>query len=275
MLTLHAVTKCYGGVTVLHPTDLTVPAGRTTVLIGPSGSGKSTLLRLMAGLVAPTAGTVLLGGEPVTPASARSLRRRIGFVVQDGGLVPHLTARGNVTLMARHLGRDLEHIDARLNELAELTHFPVSRFDAYPVQLSGGQRQRVSLMRALMLEPNLLLLDEPLGALDPLIRSELQGELRDIFRSLGKTVVLVTHDLGEAAFLGDKLVVLQAGRVVQEGTFDDLVNRPADPFVTKFVNAQRSVLGDREGVTSVTGTLPATNVLPQRSVLGDREGMTP
>ena len=275
MLTLRAVTKCYGGVQVLHPTDLTVPAGRTTVLIGPSGSGKSTLLRLMAGLVAPTAGTVLLGGEPVTPASARALRRRIGFVVQDGGLFPHLTARGNVTLMARHLGRAPEAIESRLTELAELTHFPASRLDAYPVELSGGQRQRVSLMRALMLEPNLLLLDEPLGALDPLIRSELQGELRDIFRSLGKTVVLVTHDLGEAAFLGDTLVLLQAGRVVQEGTFDDLVSRPADPFVTKFVNAQRSVLGDREGVTSVTGTLPATNVLPQRSVLGDREGMTP
>lgn len=219
------------------------------MLIGPSGSGKSTLLRLMAGLVAPTDGTVLLDAVPVTAASAKALRRRIGFVVQDGGLFPHLTARGNVTLMARHLGRDRKEIDERVNELAELTHFPLSRFDAYPVELSGGQRQRVSLMRALMLDPNLLLLDEPLGALDPLIRSELQGELRDIFRSLGKTVVLVTHDLGEAAFLGDKLVLLQAGRVVQEGTFDDLVNRPADPFVTKFVNAQRSVLGEREGAT--------------------------
>jgi osmoprotectant transport system ATP-binding protein len=248
MLTLRAVTKTYGSVEALHPTDLTVPPGQTTVLIGPSGCGKSTLLRLMAGLVAPTSGTVALDGEPVTPATARALRRRIGFVVQDGGLFPHLTARGNATLMANHLGWDRAAVDSRLNELAELTHFPANRLDAYPVQLSGGQRQRVSLMRALMLDPNLLLLDEPLGALDPLIRSELQGELRDIFRSLGKTVVLVTHDLGEAAFLGDKLVLLQAGRVVQEGTFDDLVQRPADSFVTKFVNAQRNPLGEREGI---------------------------
>jgi osmoprotectant transport system ATP-binding protein len=247
MLTLRGVTKSYGGIEVLHPTDLTIAAGHTTVLIGPSGCGKSTLLRLMAGLVAPTRGTVTIDSQPVTPETAQALRRRIGFVVQDGGLFPHLSARGNATLMASHLGQDRDAIESRLTELSELTHFPASRLDAYPVQLSGGQRQRVSLMRALMLDPNLLLLDEPLGALDPLIRSELQGELRDIFRSLGKTVVLVTHDLGEAAFLGDKLVLLQAGTIVQEGTFDDLISRPADSFVTKFVNAQRCVIGEREG----------------------------
>jgi osmoprotectant transport system ATP-binding protein len=250
MLMLHAVTKSYAGVEVLHPIDLRVAAGQTTVLIGPSGCGKSTLLRLMAGLVAPSSGTVDLDGTPVTLATARLLRHRIGFVVQDGGLFPHLSARGNATLMAHYLGWETVAIDSRLTELVELTHFPADRLDAYPVQLSGGQRQRVSLMRALMLDPQLLLLDEPLGALDPLIRSELQGELRDIFRSLGKTVVLVTHDLGEAAFLGDKLVLLQAGRIVQAGAFEDLVQRPADPFVTKFVNAQRSVLGEREGATA-------------------------
>jgi osmoprotectant transport system ATP-binding protein len=250
MLTLRAVTKTYGNVEALHSVDLTVVAGRTTVLIGPSGCGKSTLLRLMAGLVGPSSGTVTLDGEPVTPATARALRRRIGFVVQDGGLFPHLTVRGNVTLQARYLGWERDRAETRLLELAELTHFPAGRLGAYPLELSGGQRQRVSLMRALMLDPNLLLLDEPLGALDPLIRSELQGELRDIFRSLGKTVVLVTHDLGEAAFLGDNLVLVQAGRVVQEGTFDDLVSRPADSFVTKFVNAQRNAIGTREGATA-------------------------
>jgi osmoprotectant transport system ATP-binding protein len=247
MLTLQAVAKSYGTVQALRPTDLTIPTGRTTVLIGPSGCGKSTLLRLMAGLVAPTSGAVFLDGVGVTPANAAALRRRIGFVVQDGGLFPHLSARGNVTLMARHLGWSRSAIDARVSELVNLTHFPYERLEAYPVQMSGGQRQRVSLMRALMLDPALLLLDEPLGALDPLIRSELQAELRDIFRSLGKTVVLVTHDLGEAAYLGDRLVLLQTGRVVQEGSFDDLVTRPADPFVTRFVNAQRSALGEREG----------------------------
>jgi osmoprotectant transport system ATP-binding protein len=246
MLRLEGVSKKYGAALALQPTNLTVPAGQTTVLIGPSGCGKSTLLRLMAGLIQPDAGTVTLKGEPVTPANARRLRQRLGFVVQDGGLFPHLTARGNVTLMARHLGWDAARIRSRLGSLTELTHIPSELLDRYPAQLSGGQRQRVSLMRGLMLDPDLLLLDEPLGALDPIIRSDLQADLRRIFQDLGKTVVLVTHDLGEAAFLGDHLVLLQEGRVVQEGTFEDLVQRPADPFVTRFVRAQRPPQGFQE-----------------------------
>lgn len=240
MLQLVGVSKSYGGTPALRPTDLTVPAGRTTVLIGPSGCGKSTLLRLMAGLLQPDSGTITFAGVPVTPANARALRRRIGFVVQDGGLFPHLTARGNVTLMARHLGWDRARIEERLTELTALTRFSVDLLDQYPVQLSGGQRQRVSLMRALMLDPALLLLDEPLGALDPLIRSELQADLRGIFQTLHKTVVLVTHDLGEAGFLGDSLVLMQAGRIVQQDTFTKLIEAPADEFVTRFINAQRA-----------------------------------
>ena len=239
MLQLVGVSKSYHGALALHPTDLTVPAGQTTVLIGPSGCGKSTLLRLMAGLLVPDTGAVTFDGVPVTPDNARQLRQRIGFVVQDGGLFPHLTARGNVTLMARHLGWDRERIDKRLAELAALTRFPSDRLGHYPVQLSGGQRQRVSLMRALMLGPGLLLLDEPLGALDPLIRSDLQADLKQIFQALQTTVVLVTHDLGEAGFLGDRLVLLQDGRIVQQDTFSNLVQKPAGPFVTRFVNSQR------------------------------------
>jgi osmoprotectant transport system ATP-binding protein len=239
MLRLEGVSKNYGAAQALQPTDLAVPAGRTTVLIGPSGCGKSTLLRLMAGLIQPDTGTVTLKGERVTPANARLLRQRLGFVVQDGGLFPHLTARGNVILMARHLGWDASRIRSRLETLTELTHLPAELLDRYPAQLSGGQRQRVSLMRGLMLDPDLLLLDEPLGALDPIIRSDLQVDLRRIFQDLGKTVVLVTHDLGEAAFLGDLLVLLQNGRVVQQGVFADFLQHPADPFVTRFVNAQR------------------------------------
>ena len=240
MLQLVGVSKSYGGTPALRPTDLTVPAGRTTVLIGPSGCGKSTLLRLMAGLLQPDSGSVFFEGVPLTPANARALRRRIGFVVQDGGLFPHLTARGNVTLMARHLGWDRPRIDERIAELTALTRFPVELLDQYPVQLSGGQRQRVSLMRALMLDPSLLLLDEPLGALDPLIRSELQADLRSIFQTLHKTVVLVTHDLAEAGFLGDTLVLMQAGRIVQQDAFAKLIEAPADEFVTRFINAQRA-----------------------------------
>jgi osmoprotectant transport system ATP-binding protein len=247
MLQLLGVSKAYGGLPALHPTDLTVPAGRTTVLIGPSGCGKSTLIRLMAGLITPDRGTVLFQGQPITPDSSRLFRQRIGFVVQDGGLFPHLTARGNVTLMARHLGWDRQRINRRLHELGGLTHFPADRLGHYPAQLSGGQRQRVSLMRALMLDPELLLLDEPLGALDPLIRSELQADLREVFQTLHKTVVLVTHDLGEAGFLGDHLVLLREGRIVQQDPFADLIRKPADAFVTRFINAQRQPAGLQEG----------------------------
>ena len=247
MLDLVGVSKTFGPTAALHPTDLALPPGRTTVLLGPSGCGKSTLLRLMVGLLRPDTGTVLFDGQPLTADNALEVRRRIGYVIQDGGLFPHLTARGNVTLMARYLGRDRTAIDKRLAELAELTRFPADGLDRYPAQLSGGQRQRVALMRALMLDPDVLLLDEPLGALDPLIRSDLQGDLRGIFRAVGKTVVLVSHDLGEAGFLGDLIVLLRGGRIVQRGSLADLVRAPAEPFVTQFINAQRSPLESVEG----------------------------
>lgn len=241
-LELTGVSKSYSGRPALRSTNLTIPTGRTTVLIGPSGCGKSTLIRLMIGLVRSDTGVVRFAGTEVRQDNALELRRRMGYVVQDGGLFPHLTARGNIALLARYLGWDERRIEARLAQLTELTRFPADGLDRYPVQLSGGQRQRVGLMRALMLDPDVLLLDEPLGALDPLVRSELQADLRDIFRTLGKTVVLVTHDLGEAGFFGDLLVLLRDGQVVQQGVLADLVRTPADPFVTRFVNAQRSPL---------------------------------
>jgi osmoprotectant transport system ATP-binding protein len=239
MFHLNEVSKRYADRTALDRVTLAVPPGRTTVLIGPSGCGKSTLLRLLIGLVAPDAGTVAFDGTPVTPASVRQVRRRTGYVIQDGGLFPHLTARGNVALMARHLGWDRPRIDARVNDLAALTRFPADGLNRYPHQLSGGQRQRIGLIRALMLDPAALLLDEPLAALDPLVRADLQSDLRDIFRSLGKTVVLVTHDLGEAVFFADRVVLLREGQIVQEGSPADLWHRPADPFVTRFIQAQR------------------------------------
>ena len=169
-------------------------------------------------------------------------RRRIGYVIQEGGLFPHLSARDNVLLMARHLGRPRETNEARLSELAVLTRFPADALDRYPGELSGGQRQRVSLMRALALSPELLLLDEPLAALDPLVRAALQQDLKRIFAELQQTVVLVTHDMSEAAYLGDEIVLMNAGRMVQRGTLSDLRDRPADPFVAEFLNAQRSIV---------------------------------
>ena len=158
MIVLGGVSKRYGPVVALEPIDLTIEPGRTTVLIGPSGCGKSTLLRLMIGLMEPTTGSVRFEDSEVTPANVLELRRRMGYVIQDGGLFPHLSARGNVTLLARHLGWNAERIESRLAELADLTHFPADGWGRYPVQLSGGQRQRVSLMRALMLDPDVLLL---------------------------------------------------------------------------------------------------------------------
>ena len=239
MFTLRDVSKVYAGRPAIGPLSLAVPAGRTTVLIGPSGCGKSTLIRLLIGLIEPDAGEVIFDGTPVTAATARAVRLRVGYVIQDGGLFPHMSARGNVTLMARHLGRSPNTTASRVDQLADLTRFPADGLDRYPHELSGGQRQRVGLIRALMLDPDALLLDEPLGALDPLVRADLQAELRDIFRTLGKTVVLVTHDLGEAAYFADRVVLLREGQVVQEGTPRDLWHRPADPFVTRFVQAQR------------------------------------
>jgi len=239
MFVLDEVTKVYAGRPALGPLTLTVPTGRTTALIGPSGCGKSTLLRLLIGLIKPDAGTITFDGTPVTPTTNHAVRLRTGYVIQDGGLFPHMTARGNVTLMARHLGWDRARIASRVAELTELTRFPVDGLDRYPQHLSGGQRQRVGLMRALMLNPDALLLDEPLGALDPLVRADLQTELRDIFQSLGKTVVLVTHDLGEATFFADRVVLLRDGQIIQQGRPAELWYRPVDPFVTRFVQAQR------------------------------------
>jgi osmoprotectant transport system ATP-binding protein len=247
MLEVKGVVRSYDGTRALGPVDLAFQRGRTTALIGPSGSGKSTLLRLLIGLLRPDEGRVLFDGEALTAKNVLAIRLRMGYVIQDGGLFPHLTARENVTLMARHAGRDGAWRRARLEELVALTRFPPDALDRYPIQISGGQRQRVSLMRALFLDPDVLLLDEPLAALDPMIRADLQSDLRLIFRDLGKTVVFVSHDIGEAGYLGDTVVLLREGRIVQSGRFEDLVRAPAEPFVTEFVNAQRSPLEDLRG----------------------------
>jgi osmoprotectant transport system ATP-binding protein len=244
MLSLTGVSKRYGDLDVLKTTDLVVGPGETVVLIGPSGCGKSTLLRLMIGLIRPDTGSVRFEDREVNPRSAMELRRRMGYVIQDGGLFPHLTARGNVTLMSRYLGWGTGRLEKRLGELAGLTRFPVEALHRYPAQVSGGQRQRIGLMRALMLDPDLLLLDEPLGALDPLVRAELQTDLRTIFQTLKKTIVLVTHDLAEAAFFGGTIVLLRDGEIVQRGTLRELVDSPANPFVAQFIRAQRSLQGD-------------------------------
>ncbi|HSN70906.1 MAG TPA: ATP-binding cassette domain-containing protein [Steroidobacteraceae bacterium] len=241
MLSFEAVTLRYNERFAIGPLDLDCASGTTTAIVGPSGCGKSTLLRLAAGILLADSGHVSIGGDRLHRGNVLVQRRRLGYVLQQGGLFPHLTARRNVTLMAHYLGWADDSIAQRLQELVELTHLPADLLDAYPANLSGGERQRVSLARALMLDPSLLLLDEPLGALDPIVRHDLQRELRDLFAALNKTVLIVTHDVAEAGYLAQNLVLMNAGRVVQTGTLAELVAAPAEEFVARFVGAQRQI----------------------------------
>jgi osmoprotectant transport system ATP-binding protein len=223
MIAVENVSKRFAQTVALAPLKYAFRPAATTVLIGPSGCGKSTVLRLLVGLIKPDSGRVIVNDVELSDANLQDWRHRIGYVIQDGGLFPHLTCRDNVLLV----------------ELTELVRLPAECFDRYPQQLSGGQRQRVALLRALMLDPQVLFLDEPFGALDPMTRYALQGDLKTIFAQLNKTVVMVTHDMNEAAHFADQIVLMREGQVVQSGTSDELQMRPAEPFVTEFIRAQR------------------------------------
>ena len=207
-------------------------------MVGPSGSGKSTLLRVLAGLV-PATGSVQFAGSSIS--DWRAVRLRLGYVIQDGGLFPHLTATENVEIMARELHWSRDRIDQRRTELARIVGLPDEPLARYPAELSGGQRQRVSIMRALMLDPDVVLLDEPLSALDPITRARLATELRSIFSALSKTVVLVTHSLREAQFFAERIVLMRRGQIVQSGSLEQLERTPNDAFVTDFIAAERAL----------------------------------
>ena len=243
MIELRGLTVKYQGVAALGPAELVIMPRKTTLLIGPSGSGKSTLLRTLAGLTDYT-GTLTLDGEAVT--DWRALRQKLGYVIQDGGLFPHLTARANVALAGEAFGWDRDRIKARIGELAELVGLDKAQLARFPAELSGGQRQRVGVMRALLRDPQVLLFDEPLSALDPVTRLRLAGELRDLFARLGKTVVMVTHSLREAKFFANsstsgKVVLLRDGKIVQSGALAELIANPADAFVTDFITAEEAL----------------------------------
>ena len=240
MIRLEQVSRTLSPRFSLDALTLDLADGSTTVLIGPSGGGKSTVLRLIAGLIAPDTGRVLFDDEALQPDNVQALRLRMGYVIQEGGLFPHLSAEANVTLASRYLKRPDGNVQARLEELSALVSLSRELLARYPHELSGGQRQRVALMRALMLDPAVLLLDEPLGALDPITRRGLQRELKDIFARLRKTVVMVTHDMAEAAHFAGDLILFRDGRILQRGSLDDLMRRPADPYVTEFISAQRA-----------------------------------
>ncbi len=239
---LKNISKSYHTAKALNNISIEIEDGKTTVLIGPSGSGKSTLIRIITGLIPADEGEIVINGEKLNESDLILLRQKMGYVIQEGGLFPHLKAHNNVSLMAKYLGWTKNKIEKRITELCGLTKFPADGLGKYPAELSGGQKQRVSLMRALMLDPQILLLDEPLGSLDPLIRYELQNDLKEIFRNLKKTVVMVTHDLSEAAFFSDKIVLMKDGAIIQSGLITELVKSPADNFVINFINAQRSFI---------------------------------
>ena len=241
MFQLIDVARHYGTAVALDGVNLTIASGHTTALIGPSGAGKSSVLRMLLGLDWPDRGEVRFDNAPLRRDALLEHRRRIGYVIQEGGLFPHLTAAANAGLLARTLGWLAPRISARIDELATLCQLPRDALVRYPAELSGGQRQRVGLIRALMLDPPVLLLDEPLAALDPIVRNELQTQMRTLFANLRKTVVLVTHDVAEAAYLGDTLVLLRDGRVLQQGSLRELVETPTDAFVPAFMTAQRTL----------------------------------
>jgi osmoprotectant transport system ATP-binding protein len=237
---LENICKDFNRTSIIKNLTLQIEEGKTTVLIGPSGCGKSTLIKIITGLIKAEEGSVRIDNSELDHSNYLMVRRKIGYVIQDGGLFPHLTAFQNVSIVANYIGWGKDKINKRVEELSILTKFPRDGLKRFPAELSGGQKQRVSLMRALMLDPQFLLLDEPLAALDPLIRYDLQGDLKEIFQRLKKTVLLVTHDLNEAVFFGDNIVLMKEGQIVQQGKIDDFLSSPSDEFVTKFIKAQRS-----------------------------------
>jgi len=241
MLTLQNIYKTFEGKPVLTDVNLNIPKGATHALIGSSGSGKTTLLRITLGLIPFDKGYVKINDHALLSFSPVEWADRIGYVPQDGGLFPHISGFENVSLIAKLRGWNKQRIGSRVEELRKLVGLEAQLLTQFPFELSGGQQQRVAIMRAAMMDPQVMLLDEPMAALDPLIRRSLQQELKSIFQRLDKTVLLVTHDLGEAVFLAEQITLLHEGKIVQTGSYRDLLLNPAEPFVTAFINAQRTL----------------------------------
>jgi osmoprotectant transport system ATP-binding protein len=230
-----AVEKSYAGQRVLGPLTLSIPQGALCVLVGPSGCGKSTTLKMINALITPDAGSIRIERQPLESRLVEELRRGIGYVIQSGGLFPHWRVRDNIATVPRLLQWDEARIAERVSEVAGIAEIDRALLDRYPHQLSGGQQQRVGVARALAADPDIILMDEPFGALDPVTRVGLQQELARLHRDTGKTIVLVTHDMDEALALGTVIVVMQAGGIVQSGTPADILAHPNNGFVRDFV----------------------------------------
>lgn len=271
---LDGVTKHFGGSgsPAVDGLTLDLPGGAITVLVGPSGCGKTTVLRMVNRLVEPTGGRVLIDGTDVRSQPVHELRRRIGHVIQSGGLFPHRTVAANIATVPRLLGRSRTDVADRVDELAELVGLDADLLGRYPSELSGGQRQRVGVARALAADPPILLMDEPYSAVDPVVRARLQDELLALQDRLQRTVVFVTHDIDEAIRLGDNIAVVNTGaKVEQIGTPDQLLAAPATPFVAAFVGRDRNLR--RAALRTVGDALQAG--APSAVAASDPDGSTP
>ncbi|MCQ4633244.1 ABC transporter ATP-binding protein [Shinella sp. CPCC 100929] len=238
MIEIDTITKRYGETTVVDTVSMTIAPRTITVIVGTSGSGKTTLMRMINRLVEPTSGKILIDGEPNSAIPGYELRRRIGYAIQGHGLFPHRTVAENIATVPTLLGWDKSRIDAKVKELLTLFQLDPAAFGPrYPHELSGGQQQRVGVARALAAEPNILLMDEPFGALDPVIRAKAQEDLLAIQKHFGTTIVLVTHDMEEAFHLADKIAVMDKGKIVQYAAPQDMLVNPATDFVETLIGA--------------------------------------
>jgi len=263
MISVENLTKQYGATTVVDDVSMTIERNSITAIVGTSGSGKSTLLRMINRLVEPTRGRVLIDGRDTSAEAPYLLRRRVGYAIQGHGLFPHRTVRENIATVPRLLGWDEARIGARVEELLEVFQLdPATYAQAFPHQLSGGQQQRVGVARALAAEPSVLLMDEPFGALDPIIRAKAQEDLLDIQRRYSTTIVLVTHDMDEAFHLGDRVAVMSLGRVLQYDRPAVLLTRPADPFVARMTGVSDRAMRLLSLTTAGEAALPGASEGP-------------
>jgi len=244
MIRLEGITKRFGAAGKPSVDDVTIemPEGTTTALIGPSGCGKTTTMRMINRMIEPSAGRIFIEGQDVTGLDPVTLRRRIGYVIQQIGLFPHMTVAENIATVPRLLGWTKGRTEERIDELLTLVGLEPERFRSMmPHRLSGGQRQRVGVARALAADPPVMLMDEPFGAIDPIARERLQDEFKDILKRVRKTIVMVTHDLDEAMKMGDRVAIMRDGRLIQYATPDEILAAPADAFVEAFVGPDRAL----------------------------------
>ncbi|MEJ7139422.1 ABC transporter ATP-binding protein [Amphibiibacter pelophylacis] len=266
MIEFEHVVKRYSGRTVIPDLSLRLEQGRITVVIGASGSGKSTLLKMVNRLEERDGGEIRFQGRDIRSFGVEDLRRRMGYAIQSNGLFPHWTVARNIATVPRLLGWPPERIRARVDELLEMLDLPPAQYRSrHPHQLSGGQQQRVGVARAMAADPEILLMDEPFGALDPVTRASLQHEVRRLHQRLGKTILLITHDIDEALFLADHLILLDQGRILQQGSPQDILSQPASDAVRDFLG--RDDLGLRHlALRPVSAVMRPVGDLPPDSV---------